>query len=179
MVQVDSHDKRDIAVFDSIYLSRGNVADLFSLFNEVDVDGSGAISMTEFLVIYRLESTPLIELILGSFNEKNLNFLEFACLLWNFLSMDENRLSAYMFFICNFNKKKVVPFSHISKCYRLIHGQFKGNMKLIAPLSAIEAKCGDTGVTMTQFVDFCSQYPIICHPLVLVQFNFKDKILGM
>lgn len=179
MVQVDSHDKQDIAVFNSLFLSRGNITDLFSVFNEVDVDGSGAVSLTEFLVTFRLESSPLMDLILGSFNTKSLNFLEFGCLLWNFLSMDPTRLSSYLFFICNVNKTKVVPFTQISKCYRLIHGHFKGNTKLIAPLSAIEARCGDTGVSMPDLVEFCKQYPIISSPLILVQFTFRDKILGV
>lgn len=179
VVHVDSHDKKDIEVFDSIFLRKGNVADLFNVFNEVDVDGSGEISYTEFLVTYRLESTPLIDLIFDSFNVKSLNFLEFACLIWNFLSLDQTRLSYFMFFICNVAKKTVIPFTQMEKCYRLIHGNFKGNMKLISPLSAMQARCGDTGITINQFVEFCDQYPIICHPLIMVHFHFRDKIIGM
>jgi hypothetical protein len=178
LVQVDSHDVKDIEVFNTLFLSRGNIADLFSVFNEVDVDGGGSISVTEFLVTQRLESTPLLKLVLGSFNVENLNFLEFACLLWNFLSMDESRLSSYMFFIFNTTKKRLIPFSLVSKHYHSIHGNLKGNVKLIAPLSAIEAKCGDTGVSAAEFVDFCKQYPIIYAPLNMVQFNLIDKIIG-
>jgi hypothetical protein len=178
LISVDSHDRKDIEVLNRLFLSRATIADLFSLFNQVDADGSGTISVTEFLVTYRLESTPILELILGSFNVKNLNFLEFSCLLWNFLSIDESRLSSYMFFMFNTSKKKLVPFSLISKHYHSVQGHFKGNIKLIAPLSAIEAKCGDTGVSAAQFVEFCKEYPIISAPLIIVQFNMRDKILG-
>lgn len=178
-VQVDSHDVRDIEVFNSIFLSKTDVASLFNVFNEVDVDGGGSISLSEFMVTQHLENSPILDLILKSFNMLNWNFLEFSCLMWNFLSIDESYLSAFMFFIFNKRKKPLVPFREISKYYHSVHGgNFKGNVKLIAPLSAIEQKCGDTGVSSSDFINFCKTYPIICAPLVTMQFNLRDKIIG-
>lgn len=180
LVQVDRHDIRDIEVFNSIFLNKNDIASLFNVFNEVDVDGSGSISVAEFLVTQRLDPSPTLDMILGSFNIQKWNFLEFSCLLWNFLSIDESQLSSYMFFMFNSAKKNIVPFKNISKHYHHIHGgNFKGNVKLIGPLSAMEARCGDTGVLCEDFVHFCKDSPVIMLPLVMMHFNLRDKILGM
>ena len=178
-VHVDSHDPRDIAVFNKLHLGRIAITSLFSIFNEIDVDDRGKISATEFMVVHRIEDSAPIRLIWDSFNMHSMNFLEFSCLLWNFLSLDESRLPTYMFFIFNKKKVKTLEFAELSKYYHKFHGNLRNNAKLFAPLNAMEAKYGEKGITCSQFADFCAKYPVIHAPLIPLQFSFRQKLLGI
>lgn len=176
---VHFNDKKDMEVLKKIFLDKTSISKLLTVFNEMDVDGGGTISFNEFYVSYRFESTPLIELILGSFNVRIFNFLEFVCLIWNFLSMAETRLSLFMFFLFNTKKTKRIAYSLLSKHYRSVHGKtLKNGSRLIAALREIETKCCVTGVSGPEFVEFCEEFPIISAPMKVVQLYFQEKILG-
>lgn len=180
-VQTVHLDKKDLEVLSKIFLSKLTISKLFAVFNEMDIDEGGTISFNEFFVSYRIESTPLIQLILGSFNVKDLNFLEFVSLLWNFLSMAESSLSLYMFFIFNIKKTKRMPCSLLSKSYLSVHGghgNLKNKTKLISALRVIEEKCRMTGVSGPEFAQFCEEFPIISAPMKVVQLYFQEKIIG-
>jgi Ca2+-binding EF-hand superfamily protein len=78
-------------VFKKLLLSKKQVDQFFTAFDDLDSDGSGSVKMDEFFSFFRLESTEFnIELfrIFDSDGNGELTFLEFVCVVSNIVECE-------------------------------------------------------------------------------------------
>jgi hypothetical protein len=100
------------AEFDSLLLTEQNVAALYKVFKNIDVDRSGNIAISELFHSLRIERTKFTERVFSIFDRsgnKGIEFRDFVLVLWNYCTLGEASLgqmyfvSISAFLLCSFS----------------------------------------------------------------------------
>jgi Ca2+-binding EF-hand superfamily protein len=148
---------------------------------DLDMDNSGFIKGDEFRAYFKIEKTKFNEKLFGMFDTDGsgyLNFFEFACSLWNFLSTDPDDLGGFVFYLFDDDHTGTLEFKEIRKMVELIHATNieKGGAKvdkLMAELSMMSSF-----ITLDDFIKLTHRRPMLMNPVLKLQLKLQEDMLG-
>lgn len=166
--------------FEKLLLSKNEVDMLFKSFTSADYGNSGYVTTSDICNHYKIEKNGLICRMLSTFEVERtgkLNFLEYVCSIWNFLSCRPGILGSFAFQSFDISGSNSMDGREVKAFVELIHNKTYEKhialQKLIDKLKQISPKIG-----IVQFNEFCKLNPSLCQPLLVTQEMIQKQIIG-
>jgi len=108
---------------------------------------------------------------------KSVNFSQFVCLVWCFLSLEACELAPYIFIVYDDDNINSLTSINMRKLLVDIHGD---NLKDDANIHAISELLlsNDNIITASMFAQWCQGHPSLCSPLKALQATLRRRICG-
>jgi Ca2+-binding EF-hand superfamily protein len=169
-------------VFNRLRLNTPEINKLFDIFLQIKKNDTHFIYLTELVAFLKSEENELLQKIFNVFVAKKsssgkLDFCQFLCTVWNFLSLEAADLSSYAFILFDENNHGCLIDIEIVKLIETIH------KKKYAENSGVQLLCDEIRlisrtITLKQFMKFAQAHPSLCGPLAALQFMMRKRILG-
>ena len=171
--------------FDALMVSEYDVGQLYSVFCEIDEDGSGDIDLAEMVRFLELQRTKFNKRIFTLFDEDGsgeVDFREFVIALWNYCTMGRPALTLFAFDLYDDDGSGELELGEIEKMLKEVYGKSyktsdsaKRVMKKIEELTDEDAF---ESVSVKEFSKFCDHHPSLLFPAFKFQIDLCQKILG-
>lgn len=169
-----------ISILRELELTDVEIRKLHNIFSDIDLNQSGYLRKDEFFAAFHMESTKSNDEIFSSFDiERNgkLNFCEFACAMWNLLTLDPSDLGYFVFTIFDRDNSGVLKFEEVKDLVETIHHKnYEDNVvihRLVHKL--LESS---TAVTIDHFVQWSQHHPSILAPIISLQESLQIYVGG-
>jgi Ca2+-binding EF-hand superfamily protein len=147
---------------------------------KVDLDKSHYLYPVEIYSFLKMEPNEFNKRMLSSFDldkTGRLNFLEYACAMWNFLSMDAGYLGSLAFVIFDADRSNSLDFREVKQLVEMIHHKkYETNEGVRAFVDGL--KDISHSINVEQFSKFSKDNPGLCAPLVGLQFILRKRVVG-
>lgn len=188
-------ERRALDMMHSLGFNEESIDILYSIYEDIDVSGDHSVSHLEFFAHFGIEPVKYwhdIFTIMDFDGSGELNFLEFACSLWNFLSTDEKTLGGFIYLLCPQTKGVIDPDAAVCKeevyvaiddmegALRKIHSKRKdkAERKAFDDVMVLFRSSFHTGVIQVKrFQIFCYENPHLLSPLVKVQLQLQQYLI--
>jgi hypothetical protein len=181
---VPGQDKRACDVIHRLMLTNVELNKFYTAFRDIDADNSCFIRGDEFRAYFKIENTPLNAKLFGSLDSNgngHLNFMEFVCTLWNFLSMDSNSLAMFSYYLVCEKRDyhTTVNCLQVRQILALIHGSnYRTNNDLKILISDMEEATKPIS-TADEFIHWTKQHPEVLNPLHRLHFKLRRELIGV
>lgn len=166
---------------DKLLLYKYQVDKLFGIFKQLDLDGGGEVSLSEFCATMEIEPTRFTDLVfklIDRSRKRSFDFEEFVIFCYFFLTLDLNKLNAFAFEMFDINNNGHLDRDEVNMMAEVLWGneRFHAN-KIGAMLETMEYNIeGD--ISKSSFLRFIKKFPLILQPAFTIQRNLRVKILG-
>lgn len=160
-------------------LLRSDVDKIYKGFCKLDADGSGLISVHEFVVMNQVQSATFGEMafrVLDSNNSGKIDFLEYMIAVWNFCSLSKESLSLFSFQIFDTDRSGILTTQEFRHMIEVVWG-FVKNDHLDAAMRALD-KNHDGEITLKEFLETVRHTPVLLFPTFELQEKIRNSILG-
>ncbi len=175
--------------FLALGLTKHHVDKLYTLFVSMDKDNSQNISRAELLKYLQIEHTPFMKYAFNVFDmdgSGELDFLEFVCSTWNFLSNDERTMGSFIYLVCPKDdvsrKSKKCRFEDVAEVLRSIYVKVEGRDNAqLAVNSAIKALHSALGneIGPAALESYIYENQFVVQPAIKSQHKMRELILGL
>ena len=177
---VPGRDQIAVETFEELNLSQSDLDIFFTAFIDIDADNSGHIRADEFFAYFRVEQTPFNKRLFVSMDIDNtgyLNFCEFVCAMWNFLSMEPSRLGSYAYFLFDDDGTGNLDHEEVKQLVETIqHKSYNKNPAVRKLVDSIIT--GKTNVSVEHFARCAQEIPSLCAPLISLQHELRKTFIG-
>jgi Ca2+-binding EF-hand superfamily protein len=107
----------------------------------------------------------------------DLNFTEFVVGLWNFLTFDRMAITKFVFDIFDVDKKEHLTEPECDALVRMLYNQEEVSPEIKEVLRVMDAD-GDGKVTAKEYLDYTAAYPMLMKPAFTMHATLRRKFLG-
>lgn len=175
-------------VLESLHFTLDEFKMLLKTFNKMDRDGSGAITLKEFLYYLQLENNEFFRRAFSILDEDKsgeIDFGEFVISLWNYCTLSEHSLMLFAFDLYDCDLSGAISKDEIKVLIRDLHGGKVGTNKFAkASLARLENMvdtypCEDEeGLHHKDFVQLVKKYPNLMFAAFEIQNAIRKRVLG-
>jgi Ca2+-binding EF-hand superfamily protein len=169
-----------MSVFEKLLLTKSEIDMFYKSFSSIDQGNFGYISLLEICNHHKIEANELTTRLISTFHvAKNgkLNFMEYVCSMWNFLSIGPAALGSFAFQAFNANSSNCLDAREVKMFVELVHNKtcekHIGVQKLVDKLTRVSPK-----ISMTQFNEFSKMNPSLCIPLIRTRYLIQKQVIG-
>lgn len=152
---------------------------LFTAFCKVDLDGSGQVSVDEFIVMHGISQEYVGELVFKIFDNNHdgqLNFYEYVHALWNYLSFNKKDLSNFLFDIFDTDGSNEMSYDEVRFMFHVLW-TFEPESHLQATFQLLDRN-KDHIVDRKELAEFAIHNNMIMFPAFEVQDILRRSTLG-
>mmetsp|Transcript_1888 Transcript_1888/g.3003 ORF Transcript_1888/g.3003 Transcript_1888/m.3003 type:complete len:405 (+) Transcript_1888:72-1286(+) len=178
---IEGRDDIALDTLHSLHLKDSDIRKLYTAFREVDLDSSGAVSQDEFFAVFRIEDSEINRRIfrLCDMDKRGrLNFCEFACSIWNLLSLESESLPQLAFYLFDDDGSGTLEYAEIRHMIETIHNKSYEKNNAVRKLVEDLRKMGKK-INVMQFMDWARKNPAICAPLIALQYRLRCELFGL
>lgn len=152
---------------------------LYRYFKKVDMDHTGLVSLNEVIVVNRISSDSLGELVFGLLDrdfDKKLDFYEFVLATWNYLTFDRDTLIEFFFDIYDMSDSGSLSTDEVKHMVGMIwRFRVDGHIKRIFDILDAD---GNRLMSLDELHDLCKHSEIIMFPAFAMQEILRNSTLG-
>jgi Ca2+-binding EF-hand superfamily protein len=183
-VPSDTIEGQDVSVLEilgMLELTDYDIDLLYNAFLEIDADDSGSIRPVELFSYFNIELGVFEKYIFTMFDEDKsglLNFMEFACAMWNFLTLQECDLGTLMYLMKEPTGKLRIKYSDIKDVLEYVH---KRKLESSAAMQALfqALKRDYSGeLSIADIINWIRTNPSIISPILVLQLKLRKDIIG-
>ena len=188
---VYKHVKRDeLRVFQALDIYAKSIERLYEVFVQIDRDGSGEISVTEFFRFFshkrrfpnKSKFAKRVFSIMDADGSGELDFSEFVIALWNFCTFTKPSLLRFSFELYDTDGSGYLDAPEIRLILREVYGKDKYKTGQAAKfiLGTVERmiETGSPGLNISDFCEFCRHHPALLFPAFELQQALQQNVLG-
>jgi Ca2+-binding EF-hand superfamily protein len=176
---VPGQDEISKEVFNKLHLTDLEINSFYVRFLEINKTGTPYVYRAEITAYFKIEEGDLTNKIFDLFAKRSgkLDFCQFLCTMWNFLSLEADDLSTYAFVLFDHDNSGSLSYDEIVQLIETIH------RKKYAENSGVQSLCDEirlisTKISLKQFRKFAKLHPGLCGPLASMQFMMQKTMLG-
>ena len=182
----------DRRLLDALDIEPKSIERLHEVFVQIDRDGSGEISLTEFFRYFshkrrfpqKSKFSKKVFQIMDADGSGELSFVEFTVALWNFCTFDKKSLLRFSFELYDADDSGYLDLDEIKLILREVYGKhkYKSTQASQHILKEIETmietgKCVG-GLNLATFNEFCRHHPALLYPAFELQQALQQNVLG-
>lgn len=175
-------DEQVTGILRELGFSMEDISKLYTAFVKIDKDFSGEINMEEMLSYFKLEITPLTRRLFRYFDEDGsgqLNFAEFACTVWNFLTA--KNLGIICFNMADLEGKGVIRNGELKELLEIVHSlpNLESNEGMMSEFNSLKngAEKFDS-ILNDSVVELTNKNPSIAGPVFAIQVKIRQALLN-
>ena len=185
------HVTRDeLRVFRALDIHAKSIERLYEVFVQIDRDGSGEISVSEFFRFFshkrrfpkKSKFAKRVFAIMDADSSGELDFSEFVIALWNFCTFTKPSLLRFSFELYDTDGSGYLDAAEIKLILREVYGKvaYKKGQAAKYILETVERmiETGANGLTISDFCDFCRHHPALLFPAFELQQALQQNVLG-
>lgn len=181
VVQLDVPGQDRIAeeVFSKLLLTPSEINSFYGVFLQMKKTSEPYVHRSEIASYFKIEEGDLTNRIFDLFAYKSgkLDFCQFLCTMWNFLSIDAQDLSSFAFILFDHDNSQTLAHQEIVKLIETIHKKKCHENAAVAQLCE-EIALISRNITLKQFLTYTKVHPSLCGPLAALQFSMRKTMLG-
>eukprot|EP01035_Chromulina_nebulosa_P029635 gene29635-39303_t len=178
----EGQDESAYEMFRLLGLTDKDIDQLFTVFSKIDADGSGTIKAIELFSFFQVEATAFENGIFCIFDEDNsgmINFMEFVCSTWNFLTLPREDMGSLAYLIRDSSAEKNITLSDARDIIEMLHRRKIDKDPSLATLYGSLAKiCPDGYVELSVFSKWAKANLSFSSPLMILQLHLRTNIVG-
>lgn len=162
-----------------LQLNTKDVKAMFRMFSNIDVDGSGVISMLEFLNFFGLEQTEFNKRtfqLMDTDKSGKIDFVEFVGAIYNYCTFTWQGLCRYAFDLFDDDQSGFLDVPEVIDLVRYVYGKPLDD-KVMKILENIDEDMSGT-ITFKEFCKKNKNYPSLLFPAFHMQEVLRSKCLG-
>ena len=162
-----------------LHLNTRDVKAMFRMFGSIDVDGSGVISMLEFLNFFGLEQTEFNKRtfqLMDTDKSGKIDFVEFVGAIYNYCTFTWQGLCRYAFDLFDDDQSGFLDVPEVIDLVRYVYGKPLDD-KVMKILENIDEDMSGT-ITFKEFCKKNKNYPSLLFPAFHMQEVLRSKCLG-
>ena len=188
---VYNHITRDeLRVFKALNIYAKSIERLYEVFVQIDRDGSGEISVTEFFRFFshrrrfpkKSKFAKRVFAIMDADGSGELDFSEFVIALWNFCTFTKPSLLRFSFELYDADGSGYLDAPEIKLILREVYGKekYKEGQAAKFILGTVERmiESGSAGLNIRDFCEFCRHHPALLFPAFELQQALQQNVLG-
>lgn len=198
----DEHRRKDWDdIFRFIGLTHSEVCNLFDVYSDLDVDGSGAIDSEEFLNHFGLDQTRRFAKRLFEFMDDDksgeLDFLEFVVATWNYATLTKEDMPLFIFDLYDEDASNSLDLEEISDILRDLmsvaeEGRSKAELRQVKKNNEAHLKTSldmvrdylgaeraVTSLTRDEFFGLANDNSHLLQPATVLQQALRQKVVGL
>ena len=166
-------------LLDELCLTRTEINAIYSEYCKLAQKSAGIVKFSTIYSYYEIDIlSTLYSKIFEFFSSRpreSLKFLEFACIMWNFLTLNTVEMESFIAVMYTNNDR--ILYSDIEKMVTQIH---EGKLHQNKPLHTMLEKCKEYGIDMgiTDFLRVARDFPVWIGPIMRLQFDTRKHMLG-
>jgi hypothetical protein len=167
--------------FSKLGLSQTDLDLLFTSFYDMDSDNSGTIRIDEFLIYFSVEGSIINNKIFSVFETNQcLSFMTYATTLWYFLSLDTNRIGAFVYRMFDQKNDDVMSIPQIVNMMKEVNADDSGNASKIEASVKSLPGYGErrTEINLSKFMTWAATVQSIFMPVTKTQFIIRAGLIG-
>ena len=175
-----------VPIFKKLNIRDADVIQLFSVFQQIDLDNSGSLSVDEFFNYFEIGwVTPMSRRIFTLFDADNsgeLDFGEFTACAWNYLSLTDNGILYFIFDLYDEDESTRLTYEEFKKMMLEAYGKRKRMAaNVVATMKRVELANMEEFMEWTtqEFVTFVNKQRSSFWPLFTMQTEMRHKIVGL
>ena len=177
-------------VFKALDIYAKSIERLYEVFVQIDRDGSGEISVTEFFRYFshkrrfpkKSKFAKRVFAIMDADGSGELDFCEFVISLWNFCTFTKPSLIRFSFELYDTDASGYLDAPEIKLILREVYGKDKYKTGQAAKfiLDTVEKMIenGSPGLNIADFCEFCRHHPALLFPAFELQQALQQNVLG-
>jgi Ca2+-binding EF-hand superfamily protein len=176
---IPGQDQLSKEVFDKLHLTQLEINSFYIIFLNINKTGTPYVYRAEITAYFKIEEGELTNRIFDLFAKKSgkLDFCQFLCTMWNFLSLEADDLSGYAFVLFDQDHSGSLSYDEIVLLIETIH------RKKYSENSGVQSLCDEIRlisrfISFKQFRKFAKLHPSLCGPLASMQFMMQKTMLG-
>eukprot|EP01031_Cornospumella_fuschlensis_P024182 gene24182-29247_t len=180
---VMGQDPQALELFQIMNLKTGTINALWKIFRELDVHSTGTIRPMELYTYFHMEANELEKNILTAFDldkTGKLNFTEFVCALWIFLSLAESDMADFLYRLKDASGTYCLKVAEVKDLFEMIHHKKVETSTMLAPLYADIKQRFPVELRMEEWRSWVyTQGGVgVIQPLLILQIKMRRLILG-
>ena len=165
-------------------LSGAEMHKLWKVFNKMDADKSGEVSLLELLNFLQQDNNSFMNRVFAIFDEDHSGevcFREFVACLYNYCTLNKSTLILFAFDLYDADGSGVIDHTEVQQLLREVYGKnFDASPHASHILRRIGGKEGlADGVTPRAFDAFCRRHPALLFPAFQFQQILRKRVLGV
>ena len=167
------------AIFDELNFNKLEINEMFSEYKRMDDLSQGSASYDNIYKHYKIDVEfhifPMLFELLN--NDVGVNFLEFVCVFWNFLTLNPNEMQLFIVLLYFHGNTGRILSADLEKLMQDIHGS---SYSQNATLRVLVERCKAFGYDL-ELIDFLRlgyDYSLWISPILKLQFNLRKSIVG-
>eukprot|EP01029_Cantina_marsupialis_P007690 TRINITY_DN1869_c0_g1_i1.p1 TRINITY_DN1869_c0_g1~~TRINITY_DN1869_c0_g1_i1.p1 ORF type:complete len:412 (-),score=108.95 TRINITY_DN1869_c0_g1_i1:274-1509(-) len=172
-------------IFQRLCLTKKDVSKLKKCFQRIDKDGSGEISILEFLEFVGLDRTKFAVRAFSIFDvdkSSEIDFSEFVLATWNYCTFDKRALISFAFDLYDTDGSGMIDMTELKRIVQEVYGdEFRSNVYATRIMEQISKQnVGDASdeISPAKFEKFVQTHPALMFPAFRLQQELQKCILG-
>lgn len=167
---------------DTLHLQDHEINKLFHYYCLIDKDLSGEIDMSEMFSYFRLEDNILHRKLFSYFDEDGsgyLNFAEFTCTLWNFLT--SKSLGLIFFNMADIIGKGTLTNDELKALMEQVHNITDLEQNKLMWTEFVNVRKGVeifNFIKVDEIIDFIAANPSLAGPIFIIQTNLRQNVMN-
>lgn len=172
--------------FDALNLTDWHVGQLYTVYEKMDQDHSGTISlweMLEYLGLTRSKFTKRVFSIMDEDGSGEIDFREFVVAMWNYCTLGKASLILFAFDLYDNDSSGHIDFHEIELMLKEVYGKAaKTSLQAQSVFNRIVQISGGTAgaeqIGKEQFTEFVRVNPALLYPAFQLQTQLQKSVLG-
>ena len=178
--------EQNSATWNALGITRKEIEKMYRIFDQIDDDGSGELSINEFLAYFSLDRTRFAVRAFQIMDEDGsgeIDFREFVVAVYNYCTFHKMGLILFAFDLYDDDQSGAIDVDEMRTLVMEVYGNtYKNNLhaQKITEKLARQQKNTLEGVQIDHetFYQFCAKHPALLFPAFNMQLLLQQKILG-
>lgn len=186
--QIPGQDSKAAEVFEKLMIEGEYINMFYAAFADMDADFCGFIRIDEMREYFKIADTAMNNKVFGlfrSFQRGHYNFMEFVCVIWNFLSRDKDSFPALVFSSYCDPEKQTLDANQLDRLVAAIHGESykqkssQGLREVVQKFVKVINKTNPPSpLNINEFNALVRDHPIMIGPLLKLRFSMCTELIG-
>lgn len=175
--------------YENLMLREADVGVMYKVFQEMDEDNSGEISLKELMKYLEIPITNFTKSIFEIFDEDKsgqIDFREFVIAMWNYCTLTKATLILFAFDMYDKDRSGELTFNEVEAMLKDVYGKnhrdnFLASL-IVKELNRITAaddpRADGSKINIQQFYEFCKGHDGLLYPAFTLQQRLVEKVGG-
>ena len=173
-------------VLERLLLSQEQINLFLTAFADIDADFSGFVRNDEFKDYFKIPAARVYDRLFGVFRNLrgHYHFLQFVCIIWNFLSREPNMFPALLFSMYCDPNTHTLNDAQLNELISSIHGEKykekKAGLKkfYLDTMTRMKKSSPPSALSIDEFINLIQSSSFVMAPILKVQHYIRKTLLG-